>query len=303
MENTPRDPDAVAAINDGLDRAPNALYPLVQTVLVQDEALKHADARIRELEDELGITPGQPEQSGSFLDSMRDNVAGRRGGQGSVPSVHPDASSPWNKAPAQTADSPWNKGPVLPERSSWNDPPAQAPGGRWSMGQGPQPGTPYGGPGQPMPGGPGGPGQPMPGGPYGGPGQPPPGGLGGSFLGTAAASAVGAIGGSLLMNSMRGLLGGGQPGGGKAQAALDPGGGSAASPSGSSAAGSSLSHDAGLKDIGGSDSSKMATQDNSGASQRTAMFDSAQSGEDYEADDDSGDEFEGDDFGGDSDTA
>src|SRR5260370_41774951 len=54
LENNPRDADAVRAINDGLRLAPNALYPLVQTALVQDEALKRADARIRELEDELG---------------------------------------------------------------------------------------------------------------------------------------------------------------------------------------------------------------------------------------------------------
>ena len=49
LENAPRDPGAVAAINEGLQRAPNALYPLVQTALVQDEALKRADARIRQL--------------------------------------------------------------------------------------------------------------------------------------------------------------------------------------------------------------------------------------------------------------
>ena len=42
LENNPRDPDAVNAINQGLERAPNALYPLVQSVLVQDEALKRA---------------------------------------------------------------------------------------------------------------------------------------------------------------------------------------------------------------------------------------------------------------------
>ena len=50
LETAPRDKDAAGAIADGLARAPNAIYPLVQTVLVQDEALKRADARIRELE-------------------------------------------------------------------------------------------------------------------------------------------------------------------------------------------------------------------------------------------------------------
>ena len=47
-------PGTVRAINEGLQRAPNALYPLVQTTLVQDEALKRADARIRD-QDEEGV--------------------------------------------------------------------------------------------------------------------------------------------------------------------------------------------------------------------------------------------------------
>src|SRR6185312_6436484 len=55
LEDDPRDDGAVAAINEGLERAPNAMYPLVQTVLVQDEALKRVDARIRALEQELGV--------------------------------------------------------------------------------------------------------------------------------------------------------------------------------------------------------------------------------------------------------
>src|ERR1700712_550460 len=67
LESNPRDADAVRAINDGLARAPNALYPLVQPALVQDEALKPADARIRELEDELDIEPGEPVKQTGFL--------------------------------------------------------------------------------------------------------------------------------------------------------------------------------------------------------------------------------------------
>ena len=50
LENNPRDADATAAIAQGMRRAPNAVYALVQTVLVQDEALKRANARIQELE-------------------------------------------------------------------------------------------------------------------------------------------------------------------------------------------------------------------------------------------------------------
>jgi len=48
LETMPRDKDAERTIADGLARAPQAVYPLVQTVLVQDEALKRADARIRD---------------------------------------------------------------------------------------------------------------------------------------------------------------------------------------------------------------------------------------------------------------
>src|SRR5437868_9414936 len=91
LERNPRDPDAVRAINEGLQRAPNALYALVQTTLVQDEALKRADARIRELEAELGIG-AEPARPAGFLDNMRDSLFGRREAPpraGSVPSVRP----------------------------------------------------------------------------------------------------------------------------------------------------------------------------------------------------------------------
>ncbi|MEP7030642.1 MAG: DUF2076 domain-containing protein [Pseudolabrys sp.] len=97
LEKSPRDSDAARAIAGGLARAPNAIYPLVQTVLVQDEALKRADARIRELNGE-GEAP-----SGGFLDSMRNALTG---GRGSVPSVRANANDP---------DPRWNRGGVLPQ--------------------------------------------------------------------------------------------------------------------------------------------------------------------------------------------
>ena len=80
LEGNKRDPQAEALISEGTRRAPNALYALVQTVLVQDEALRSADERIRELEGGGAGAPGQ----GGFLDNMRDTFMGRRG---SVPSV------------------------------------------------------------------------------------------------------------------------------------------------------------------------------------------------------------------------
>jgi uncharacterized protein len=92
LETAPRDAAAERAIADGLARAPRAIYPLVQTVLVQDEALKRADARIREL---TGENAGEP-AGGGFLDSMRQALAGRAIAT-SVPSVRPNTPDPrWN---------------------------------------------------------------------------------------------------------------------------------------------------------------------------------------------------------------
>lgn len=87
LEKSTRDSDAEQAIAEGLKRAPNATYALVQTVLVQDEALKRADARIRELEAEFE-DDNAPPQSG-FLDNICDSLFGRREPRGSVPAVRP----------------------------------------------------------------------------------------------------------------------------------------------------------------------------------------------------------------------
>ena len=84
LEDAPRDPDAERLIRDGLRQAPNAPYALVQTVLVQDEALKRADARIRQLES-AAPSDAEPRDT-SFLGGMRDSLFGKRG---SVPSVRP----------------------------------------------------------------------------------------------------------------------------------------------------------------------------------------------------------------------
>jgi hypothetical protein len=88
LEGTPRDPDAERAIADGLARAPHAIYPLVQTVLVQDEALKRADARIRELTGD----DDAPREGGGFLDSMRNALTGGSS-HGSVPTVRAGTSN------------------------------------------------------------------------------------------------------------------------------------------------------------------------------------------------------------------
>ena len=185
LEDAQRDSEAERLIRDGLRQAPNAPYALVQTVLVQDEALKRANARIRELEGQGGA----PERDASFLGSMRDSLFGSRERRSSVPSVgQPSSTSGMSSA--------WRTG-----------------------------------------------GEPMPAAPAPAPVAGAPTGMGGSFLGTAASAAAGVVGGALLLDGIRSMMG--HHGG--AHAAFDPGG---ASPWSSESAGGDLSRQAGLDDVG-----------------------------------------------------
>jgi hypothetical protein len=107
LEGQPRDPEAERAIAEGLARAPHALYPLVQTVLVQDEALKMAEDRIRELGGDIEA----PQQPRGFLDSVRDTLLGpdpRR--RGSVPQVRPGVWGGQQPQPAQPMQDYGNRG-------------------------------------------------------------------------------------------------------------------------------------------------------------------------------------------------
>ena len=250
LEAAPRDADAVAAIAQGLRQAPNAVYALVQTVLVQDEALKRADERIQELEAGAAGTQQPP---GGFLDSMRGAIFGQDQPRGSVPNVPPPASRPV-----------WNSGQVMQQ--------AQSPG-QYNQ-------APYG--------------QPSPyGQPYGAP-QTPFGG-GGSFLGTAAATAAGMVGGSLLLNSIRSMTGGNRQAFGDSTGLNTTGLGAASQTPSSDASNSDIARDAGINDIG---SSGGRADDNS----RAGLFDTA-SNDDQTSNDDHDDmDMDSDDFGGDGDS-
>lgn len=127
VEGAPRDPDATGAIAQGLRQAPNALYALVQTVLLQEEALKRAHSRIQQLE-------GQDEQpQAGFLDSMRETIFGQAPQRGSVPNVRP---------PELPGRPTWNSGQVMQQ--------AQGPG---QYNQAPYGQQPNGGQQAPMGGG------------------------------------------------------------------------------------------------------------------------------------------------------
>jgi len=235
LENAPRDSEAMSAIMQGLRKAPNAVYALVQTALIQDEALKRANDRIQQLE----AAPGgaEPSQSGGFLDSMRGAILGQSQSRGSVPPVR--APEPGNRPV-------WNTGQVM-----------QQPPGQYG-------GAPYGQP-------------------YGAP-QAPGGGGGGSFLGTAAAAAAGMVGGSLLLGSIRSMMGGGHQAFGDSALGGDRGG---SRPWGDQS-GSELAREAGVNDVG---SSGHRSEDAS----RAGMFDQASNDDNHDYNDDNMDD-DSDDF-------
>ena len=126
LEGQRRDPDAERLIREGLGRAPNAVYALVQSVLVQDEFLKRANARIEELE---GAIAAPAESGGSFLDSIRSAITGREQPRTSVPSV---------RAGGMGSSGVWGSGTAASQPPS---PPSQPQG----YPQGYPPGYPQGG--------------------------------------------------------------------------------------------------------------------------------------------------------------
>jgi len=253
LESAKRDPEAMSAIMQGLRNAPNAVYALVQTALVQDEALKRADMRIQELE----AGAGQQNQSGGFLDSMRDAIFGQNQSRGSVPNV---------RAPEIAGNSggraAWNTGQVLPQGQ---------PAGQYN-----QPAY-----GQQQP-------------PYGTQQQPPFGGGGGSFLGTAAAAAVGVVGGSMLAGSLRSMMGGGGNQQSFGDTAGHSGGIEDRRPWGDQQPGGDLAREAGINDIGSSGRRADNTDNDSGS--RQGFFDQASNDDDadHDSDDFDGDDGDGD---------
>ena len=265
LESAPRDPEAMSAIMQGLRKAPNGVYALVQTTLVQDEALKRADSRIQELEAAIG----QQDQPAGFLDSMRDAIFGQnqQHGQGQSQGSVPNVRAPDMGGHSGGGRPAWNTGQVLQQN--------QAPGS-------------YNQPGYAQPQ------------PYGAPQQQQPafGGGGGSFLGTAAAAAAGVVGGSLLAGSIRSMMGGS----GNQQAFGDTGshsGGIEDRRPWSDQSGGNLARDAGVNDIGSSN--RRADNNDNDSGSRQGFFDQA-SHDDNDTDHDS-DGFDGDDGDGDSDYA
>jgi uncharacterized protein len=103
-----KDRDAEAFINQSVRQIPDSAYLLIQSVLVQEQALIGAEQRIRQLEDQVAQlearAPAPAAASGGFLGGLFGSKAApapsrQSSGFGGAPA---QGGSPWgNQAPAQ----------------------------------------------------------------------------------------------------------------------------------------------------------------------------------------------------------
>ena len=132
-----KDREAETFINSSVRQIPDSAYMLVQSVLVQEQALQRADDRIRDLEDQLN-------QMSADLEAARKSGASSSGGSflgglfgGSKPAPTPPAASPWGSSvpstgrqttgfngPAQSSQ-PWAN--QAPQQGGYNQAPIQQP--------------------------------------------------------------------------------------------------------------------------------------------------------------------------------
>jgi hypothetical protein len=108
FETQPRDAEAEALIKDLVTRQPAAPYLLVQTVLVQEQALKAAQERIAELEAKAGSAPAA---SGFLGSAPKIGPWGTQAGaQPNAAPAAPRASVPSTRSPLQAAVAPQQAG-------------------------------------------------------------------------------------------------------------------------------------------------------------------------------------------------
>jgi len=97
-----RDVEAMDHIQDRTAKQPDAVYGMVQAILIQEMALNQASARIAEMERQLAQANGQPQgqpQGASFL--------GNAGPWGRAPAPQPAPVQPQYQPQPQYASGPW----------------------------------------------------------------------------------------------------------------------------------------------------------------------------------------------------
>jgi uncharacterized protein len=103
----PKDQDADAFIRDLVRQFPDAPYFLTQSVIVQQQALEQADARIIELEETIRKTQLSDRASGgSFLGGARIPNAGGRFAATSDDRPQQPGASPWSSNPSPASAAP-----------------------------------------------------------------------------------------------------------------------------------------------------------------------------------------------------
>jgi hypothetical protein len=192
-----KDQEAEAFIHGLMRQDANSPYLLVQSVLIQEEALKGADARIRELETEVErLRQNRPAQSAAAKASPGFTGAAASAGPApweAAPEPSPTTSVPTTSAARPAAQSAGWWGSGMPAGTTANGS-SEAP----SAGSTP---PPYNGPSSRS-------GMSVPPAPQDRPSQQSGSGAGG-FMRQAASTAAGVAGGMLLANSLSGLFGGG----------------------------------------------------------------------------------------------
>ncbi|MDB5572741.1 MAG: putative periplasmic ligand-binding sensor protein [Hyphomicrobiales bacterium] len=120
----PRDPEAEAFIAEAVRAAPAAPYLLSQTVIVQEEALKAAAARIEELQAKTQELEKAAGASTSFLGGIGKSMFG--GGdsapRGSVPSVSPRTDAAASDSRWTQQGSRWGGGGAAPQPQGFGQP-------------------------------------------------------------------------------------------------------------------------------------------------------------------------------------
>ena len=175
-----RDRDAEQLITDQVRQQPYAPYLLTQTVLVQDQALRAANDRIQQLEEQVRQVgaSGQQGEGGGFLGGLGRMFGGGAAAGASVPSTgHAQQPEPYRGQPQG-----YGQQPGYGQQQGYGQQPPQGPWGGQGYGQQ----------------------QPQGGGMFGGGG-----GGGGGFMKGALGAAAGVAGGVLMADGIRNLFSGG----------------------------------------------------------------------------------------------
>jgi hypothetical protein len=124
----PRDREAEAFIAEATRAIPAAPYVMAQTILVQEEALRAANARVQQLEAEAKDAQANAAPV-SFLGGIGKSIFG-----GAAPAQPPQPQaqpgSPWGRqvaAPQQPAPGGWGQQPAAPQPAPWGGAPQYAP--------------------------------------------------------------------------------------------------------------------------------------------------------------------------------